>query len=760
MRNIFRIYKRDIVTIATNWAALIMIIVLIIVPSLYSLINIKASWDPYGATNGIKIAIINEDKGTVFKEKDINLGEELIEKLEENDKMGWSFVDKETGKKGLIEEKYYATIEIPENFSKDLTTLVEKDVEKPKLIYTVNEKKNTIAPKMTDAGVKTLKGQLDDNITRTVTGAMFRACNEVGIDIQNNREHLRRIIDGIYELDENMPDIKELLDDSIEGTVNASELIKKSEEVIPVVYDSIDATKELINNSYYYLEEIEGNLSDLSPLIEEELVNGESSLDALGVTLANLDEKVLPDVARKTFIALTDSSEKLQKIVKTAKYDLKTIKSHIDKISNMEINLKPIEEGEVKDTKEIKQDNKELKYLKSVQKDLKDISRKILETIDKLDLIYDRLDVVIERSKEEVEKIDTDGVDIQALTDTRKILDDVHSLVATLVDNYDSELVPTIEYGFKSIREISDSGLVLLEQGISILPDVENLLGDFTKITNLSNEQLVKLQDDFPKIQDQVHKLAHKLKAVDEKDQIDELLDMITNEWDSQSMFMTSPVDIEDNRLFPWPNYGSTATPFYTVLCLWVGGLLSSALLSLEVHEFDDGTVIKPYQIYLGKLLMFLSLAVCQALVASVGALLILGSYSLHPVMYVFYSIFVSVVFMTVIYTAGSLLDDVGKAIIVVILVLQIAGTSGNFPIEVAPVLFQKIYPYLPFTYAINGMRQIMAGIVYPILIKDTIILSVYMVGALICGLSLKGLLNKTTTKLMGKLAESDILRH
>ncbi|WP_252232962.1 YhgE/Pip family protein, partial [Clostridium sp. ZBS15] len=112
-----------------------------------------ASWDPYGATKGIKIAIINDDKGTVFKEKDINLGEELIEKLEENDKMGWSFVDKETGKKGLLEEKYYATIEIPENFSKDLTTLVEKDVEKPKLIYTVNEKKNTIAPKMTDAGV-------------------------------------------------------------------------------------------------------------------------------------------------------------------------------------------------------------------------------------------------------------------------------------------------------------------------------------------------------------------------------------------------------------------------------------------------------------------------------------------------------------------------------------------------------------------------------------------------------------------------------
>ncbi|AOR24108.1 YhgE/Pip domain-containing protein [Clostridium taeniosporum] len=760
MKNIFRIYKRDIVTIATNWAALIMIIVLIIVPSLYSLINIKASWDPYGNTNGIKVAIIDEDKGTVFKEKDINLGEELVDKLKENDKMGWTFVDKETGKKGLLEEKYYATIEIPEDFSKDLTTLVEKDVKKPKLIYTVNEKKNIIAPKMTDAGIKVLKEQLDNNITRTISGAMFRACNEAGIDIQNNREHLRRIIDGIYELDENMPEIKELLYDSIEGTTNTSKLIKKSEEMIPVVNDSIDATKELIDSSQYYLDEIEGNLYDLSPLIGEELVNGENSLDVLGVTLANFDEKVLPDAFRKTFISLSDSSKNLQKIVKTAKYDLKTIKSNIDKISDMEIKLKQTSEEKSEGEELIKKDNKELKYLHSIQKDLKSVSRKISNVIDKLDLIYDRLDVVIDRAKEEVEKVDTDGIDVHALTDTRKILDDIHSLVVTLVDNYDSELVPTIKDGFKSIREISDSGLVLLEQGKGILPDVENLLGDFTKITDLSNEQLVKLQDKFPDIQDKVHKLAHKLKAVDDKEQIDELLDMITNNWDYQSMFMTSPVEIEDNRLFPWPNYGSTATPFYSVLCLWVGGLLASALLSLEAHGFNDGTVIKPYEMYLGKLLMFLSLALCQALVASLGALFMLGSYSLHPIMYIFYSIFVSTVFMTMIYTAGSLLDDAGKALIVVILVLQIGGTGGNFPIEVTPVLFQKIYPYLPFTYAISGMRQIMAGIVYPILLRDIKILSIFMVVSLILGISLKGTLNKNTAKLMGKLYESGILRH
>ena len=142
MKNIIKIFKRDIKNIFTNWVATIVVIVLMVIPSLYSLINIKASWDPYSNTNGINVAVINEDKGTIFKEQDINLGNELVDKLEDNDKLGWVFVDKETAKEGLLLEKYYATIEIPEDFSEDVTTIVKKDIVKPKLIYTVNEKKN------------------------------------------------------------------------------------------------------------------------------------------------------------------------------------------------------------------------------------------------------------------------------------------------------------------------------------------------------------------------------------------------------------------------------------------------------------------------------------------------------------------------------------------------------------------------------------------------------------------------------------------
>ena len=222
MKNIINIFKRDIKNIFTNWAAIIVVIALIIIPSLYSLINIAASWDPYSNTNGLKVAVINEDKGTVFQEKDINLGNELVEKLQDNDKLGWVFVDKETAKNGLLLEKYYATIEIPEDFSEDVTTIAKKNIVKPKLIYTVNEKKNGIAPKITDAGVQTVKSELDENILKSISGILFRACDEAGVDIEENRSQLRNIMDSVYKLDENMPELEVLLDESINGTISAS----------------------------------------------------------------------------------------------------------------------------------------------------------------------------------------------------------------------------------------------------------------------------------------------------------------------------------------------------------------------------------------------------------------------------------------------------------------------------------------------------------------------------------------------------------
>ncbi len=299
MRNIFRIYKRDVKRICTNWAALIMAIILIIIPSLYSLINIKASWDPYSNTNGLKIAVVNKDKGTVFKEQDINIGEELVEKLEDNDKMGWEFTDEETAKTGLKEETYYATIEIPEDFSEAVTTVSSKDVTKPKLIYTVNEKKNSIAPKITDAGVNSIKNQVNESIVKTISGIMFRICDETGIEIEGRRPNIRKVIDEIYDLDEQMPELESILDEAINGTGQINNLLNKANELIPTISNALETTDDFLNNSKEFIDDTQSDLSDISPTIKEDLLLSENALDSISTKLKNLDENILPEVAEK-----------------------------------------------------------------------------------------------------------------------------------------------------------------------------------------------------------------------------------------------------------------------------------------------------------------------------------------------------------------------------------------------------------------------------------------------------------------------------
>ncbi|NRZ55877.1 YhgE/Pip-like protein [Clostridium beijerinckii] len=663
----------------------------------------------------------------------------------------------------MLLEKYYATIEIPENFSEDITTLLEKNINKPKLIYTVNEKKNAIAPKMTDSGIKTVKNELDENVIKTVSGILFRICNERGVDIQDNRPKLRKIVDNIYELDDNVSEIETLLDDANNGTVNLKNVLTKTNDMLPTISNAIDSSSDFLNNSKSVLDDTQGKLSDISPTVKQDLIKSENVLDNSSVELKNLDENVLPEISKKVLLNVRDSAIATEETTNNVKYKLRNIKKLIDKLSDIEIKIPSFGDNapNVDSIKLITDKlDKQLNSVKNMQDDLKDISKVISDNIDKLDTIENKLQMVADKSDEEVKKIDNDGLNVQTLKDIIKVVDEVHSLVADITDNYDSEIVPGVEKSINSTRKVLDDSLSIIDEGRNTLPEVEKLLSVSQDATNLTNDELTSLKSKLPDAKNKIHELSDKIKDMDEEDKIDELLDMMTSNWENQSDFVASPVEIEDNRLFPWPNYGTATTPFYTVLCLWVGGLLASALLSLEAPKFDDGTRIKPYEMYLGKLLLFLTVGVCQALVASIGSLIMLKVYAVHPIMYIFYSIFVSIIFVIVIYTAASILDDVGKAAIVIILVLQMAGASGNFPIEVAPVFFQKLFPFLPFTYAISGMRQIMAGIVYSILIKDIAVLSIYMFVSLIAGILLKGFMNSITNNFMEKLKKSGILRH
>ena len=167
-------------------------------------------------------------------------------------------------------------------------------------------------------------------------------------------------------------------------------------------------------------------------------------------------------------------------------------------------------------------------------------------------------------------------------------------------------------------------------------------------------------------------------------------------------------------------NYGASMTPFYTTLCLWVGILLLTSLLTTEVHvKGEDDDEYKPYQVYLGRGLTFLTLTIIQALIVSLGDIYFLKVQAVNIPLFILISVFTSIVFTAIVYSLVSIFGNVGKAIGVVLLVIQVAGSGGTFPIQVTPQFFQNVYPLLPFTYAISAMREAVGGIYMPNLTKD-----------------------------------------
>lgn len=764
MKNIFRIYARDIKRICTNWAAMIMALIIILIPSLYSLTNIKASWDPYANTNGIKIAVVNKDLGTIYKEQDLNLGNELVEKLEDNDKMNWNFVDEEKASEGLINEKYYASIVIPEDFSKCVTTLMDKDVVKPKLIYTVNEKKNAIAPKLTDAGAKSVKNQLDENIVKTVSGIMFRLIDEAGVEIDGKRADIRDIINKIYELDEELPELESILDDTIGGVSDTNSLLTKTNDMLPTVSNLLDLTSDFVNNSDYIVNKVQSDINEISPRIKDNLLLAQQLVDNSSVALENLDENILPETAKKSLIILSETATSTKVTVGEVKGMLKSTREFLKKIIDYDLPNININDHLLKNDEIIKiqeQLNNQYDIFDDVKDNLKTINKSITVLMQRLDDLEDKLDILISRTDEEIKNLENGKeLNLQTLTDLRDCLKEINTLMSNIIDSYDSEIMNGINDGFSSMKAILSITVDTLKDGKSILPSLQEILSASQDTINFSGNKLAEIKEKFPEVKDKVHEVADKLREMDEDDAFNEIIDMITNDWNNQSDFMASPVEIEDNRLFSWPNYGSSSAPFYIVLCIWVGALIASALLSFKAENFDDGIELKQYQVYLGKLLTFTTLTTIGTIVACCGALFWLNIYAVHPVMFVFYSVFVSIVFTLLVYTAASLLDDFGKSFIVVMLVIQMAGTGGTFPVEVTPSMFHKVYNYLPFTYATSGVRQILAGIVYPILIKDIKVLSIYMVCALILGITLKAPLSKGNDIIMNKLLKSGILRH
>ncbi|MDU0422344.1 YhgE/Pip domain-containing protein [Staphylococcus haemolyticus] len=272
-------------------------------------------------------------------------------------------------------------------------------------------------------------------------------------------------------------------------------------------------------------------------------------------------------------------------------------------------------------------------------------------------------------------------------------------------------------------------------------------------LANLANFS----ENRLPDIEKDLNKANKIFKKLDEDDAVDKVIDALKNDLKKQADVIANPIHKKQVDVFPVKDYGSGMTPFYTSLSIWVGALLLVSLLSVDnKHEALKDELTKR-QIYLGKGAFFIMMGIIQTLIVTIGDLVILKAQVESPTLFILVALCGAIVFNTIVYTCVSLLGNPGKAIAIILLVLQIAGGGGTFPVVTAPKFFQTISPYLPFTYVIDSLRETVGGIVPEILITKMIILILFGLGFFILGILVKPVLDPIMRKISKRVDESNV---
>lgn len=733
MKNIWKIFKTDGKNIGTNWVAAVLIGGLILLPSLYAWFNIAASWDPYSQTDQIPVGVVNEDAGAMVRDKEIDVGKDLVHTLKKNDDMDWQFVDREEAMDKVDYGDYYAVIVIPEDFSKKLATVITDNPKKATVEYYVNEKINAIAPKITEKGASVVVDKISNNFVSTVNGVIFDMFNNLGLEFEKDLPDIKQFEDYIFKMEKDLPDIKKLLNESLTDASSAEDIINKAQGIIPKAQQTTTNGLAIINDTTAFLTKAENRLNEISPKIKKDLAKVQEVSKSANefikkIQSADIDFSKGDQLTNQALERLNGGIQSLETI-ETALNQLKeTNNTDGDQSGNQSGNQ---ENGDQQSNQQIDQALKQLVTLKTSLQDVKEN----ITTIDSF---------IHEKQQQVDSKLD----------ELQKKTANVNTRVDAFIKEYNESIEPTVLAEVaKAKGTLADAKGMLV--GIqTTIPEIKQILNRTEKNLGKGENKLAYISSQFPYVSSKVNQLADRIREIQGETDISEIIELLQNDPEAERNFFAEPVQLDQTKLYPIPNYGSGMAPFYTVLAIWVGALLLISLLATDVRKSELYSV---RQVYYGKYLTFMSIGVLQTLIVTLGDIFLIDVYIKQAFWFVLFGLLISLVFMAIVYTLVSVFGDVGKAMAIVFLVLQLAGSGGTYPVALLPSFFQTINPFLPFTYAIDLMREAVGGIVWERAINDMIFLSIFGVAALLLGTFLKAALNKKTNALMKKSKDSGL---
>jgi putative membrane protein len=688
MKMLFKIFKRDLIKIKKNYAAMIVVIGLCIIPSLYAWINIWACWDPYANTGNLPVAVVNKDEGAVVNSIEINVGDEVVENLKENTSIKWEFLDEWQANNALNQGTYYAIIEIPQNFSSGLVSLTTKSPKKPNIIYKSNEKANAIATKITNVAKDKLTKEIKSNFIETVNKKAFDELNKVGLHLENNKPKVLGIKDVISTAETDLASIQNYINDSSKNAEDLNNYIYSIKNDLPLITEQINDLQDAAEASKRLVNESKNNLITLNGDINSNIIN-----------LQALSQKI-------------DTMLKSMKNINMPKED---IIKNIDQLQSYTGTMEALANASIKELEEINSTlndeklNLLISNLKNLEKTLKNQENILNELKDKV-------------NNGKVEEGFSNNID-----NVIKLNEDAVNNIISISNEYYRNSTNTINNVANTTNLSLDNLNSILETSKVIVPQLNALANYGIASSNEAIDDAERLSEKIATLQKNIKELNEKLNNLNEES-LDEIISIMGKNPEEISNFISSPIEVREIEVYGKGVFGIGLTPFYTVLAIWVGALLAGALLTTHCEDFEYGPQPSMMQRHFGKMLIFISISLIQAFIVTLGDWLILKIKVYNVPLLFGFSFLTSITFTIIIFTLVSILGNVGKAIAVIIMVFQIAGAGGIYPIQTNPEIFGVLYPLWPFTYAINGFREAIAGPVWKTVVTSVLALVVYSV--------------------------------
>lgn len=731
------IFKRDLLRLLHNPIALVIALGVCIVPCLYAWLNIASNWDPYENTSTIPVAVVSQDKPVELEDMgSICVGDMMLEELAQNDKIGWVFpkTEEEEVLDRVKAGTYYAAIVIPEDFTANLTGVLDGKTDKAHLKYYVNEKVNAIAPKVTDTGASTVETTVDEQfiavagevIAKKLGAAADKLTTGVG---KGSNSIARALADARTEL--------EGVDDELGGL---SQTLTDAQSSLRDVSSKLDGLKgkgaeasASIDDAMSDFDQTRTNANNLMVQISSALGSGESSISSLS-SQATYDISALTgDIAyaqAQVRAALAQLEDDLT--------DSQALAAQVSETLSVVQLLDPGDDEGAAETKELLE--QQLSYEQDV---LVNISEAQAAKLEELRDIAGRLESAAKEVRGLSQNVDATVQDAAST---------LSSAQAEAVGSDLSEISAALD-SFVAVAKQLQVAAGLVDPAIAQTTDVAKQLANTLGKTN---DALASTRTSLGILKTSVDDLEKELEIIRASDTWSFLNGISAADPAGVKEFLSAPVKVSKSSLYPVRNYGTGVAPFFTSVALWVGGIALVAIFKLEVDDEGVGR-IRPWQAYFGRWLLFVVLGVLQAVVCCAGDLL-LGIQCNYPVAFFLSAIVASFAFINIIFALSVAFKHLGKALAFTLIILQVPGSAGTYPIEMMPPFFQAIGPWLPFTYSNNAMREAIAGFSDGNLARNLLMLLLFVVPSLLVGVTARSHLVNINALFDRRLRETDHL--